>query len=96
MATMVGTKLKLNLRIDLPGRLTMDDVDFEVDFFVYPSRKVTLRKEDGARVDQDNYLFLLDTAKTGEVRMTVRAIIPDTDFGDRLEIESESTKIKVL
>lgn len=97
MATNVGTQLKFNLSLTLPGGLTMDDVDFSVEFFIYSNRILKREKKDAVRVDANNYLLLCDTDVTGkgEVKARVKVILPDGDFGDRKEIETVSTKVIV-
>lgn len=35
--TVTGTEMKFSLRLCLPGALTMDDVDFTAEFYIYAS-----------------------------------------------------------
>lgn len=83
--TVEGSQIKLNIHLQLPGGLTMDDVDFTCRFFVKPSRFVSLSKPEMKRIDANNYVALVDTAKTGAGTLwcEVAVTLPD----GRMEIE---------
>ncbi len=84
-----GTEIKVNVSIEPMAGLTMDSYDFMVSFYCSPVKKVRLAKAEGIRVDENNYIYLLDTGKmgVGRLKMQVTAEIPDGDFPDRLRTE---------
>lgn len=97
MATNVGTQVKFNVSLSLPGGLTMDDIRFEIDFFIYSNRVVKIDKSEMQRVDANNYIAVCDTSLTGsgEIKMRVTAYLPDGSW-ERKEIETVSTKVIVV
>lgn len=106
MATMknespfIGTELKLNINIEPIGDITMDDYDFEVQVYCSIKRVITIQKKDAIRVDQNNYMVLVDTSETGagDLKCKVTAHIPDGDFNDglRTEVVAVSTGITII
>lgn len=84
----LGTQIKLNIHIDPISSLTMDDYEFEAEFFCGSTRLKALKNE-MIKVDSDNYIALVDTSKlgAGKLRCKVTARIPDTDFSDGLRTE---------
>lgn len=95
----VGTELKINVHLDRLDGYKMSDIDFECDFYVYPSKRVTVKKEDMVKADDDNYVACIDSSKVGAglILCRVTAYIPDADFPDalRTEIETVSTGITI-
>ncbi|WP_288323656.1 hypothetical protein [Xylanibacter rodentium] len=96
----IGTVLKINVHIERICCLTMDDYDFECEFYVYPNRKVTVAKSDMIRKNEDNYVAIVDTSVTGtgRIQAKVTAMIPDNDIldGVRREVASCSTGVTVM
>lgn len=96
----LGTQLKLNIHIDPLGSLHMDDYDFECKFFVYQNKTVTIQKQQMAKIDNDNYLALLDTMPLGigNLHITLTAYIPDNDFNGQIrkEIVCVPTDINII
>ena len=97
MATNVGTRVKFNISLTLPGGLTMDDIHFTAEFFIYSNRVVKIDKSKMQRIDTGNYVAVCDTSQTGsgEIKMRVTAYLPDGP-GERKEIETVSTKVIVV
>lgn len=99
MDTIVGTDLKINVNIEPIDGTHMEEYDFTCRFFIYRNRYVELTKERMIRQDSDNYLACIGTASLGEgeVKMTIEAKIPDSDFpsGIRTEIVTVSTGITI-
>ena len=94
----LGSELKLRVEIDPVGEYTMDDFDFNCEFYCFPSRKVKVAKKQMARGDQDVYYALVDTSElgTGLLKCKVTAYIPDTYGGDdwaRTEVANIDTGI---
>ena len=80
-----GTEMKFALGLDLPGGLTMDDVEFEALFYIYSNRTVTIPKSGMGRLDENTYIVTLDSARIGgggRIRCQVRAEIPDANTAD--------------
>lgn len=96
----IGTELKLNINIEPIGEVTMDDFDFEVEVYCSIKRVITIQKKDAIRVDQNNYMVLVDTSETGagDLKCKVTAHIPDGDFNDglRTEVVAVSTGITII
>lgn len=94
-----GTELKINVHIDPVDGMRMDDYFFKCDFFMFKNRMVTVGKEEMIRVDEDNYVALVDSSKTGSgaLKMKVTAFIPDADMpdGERQEVVMVDTGITV-
>lgn len=85
----IGTELKINIGIEPIDGYTMDDYDFNAEFFVYRNKTVSVSKNDMVRVDENNYIALLDSNDVGSGRLmvVVTAYIPDSDFQDGLRTE---------
>lgn len=96
MGTSLGTVYKLNVNIELPGNLTMDDVDFTSEFFVW-RETVEVKKADMIRLDESNYIAVLDSSLIGrgEIKNRTTVMIPDNDImgGFRREVYMEETGI---
>ena len=85
----LGTQLKLNIHIDPLGVLHASDYDFECKFFVFQKKSVIVTKEEMVKVDDDNYLVIVDTTTLGigNLHITITANVPDDDFEGRLRKE---------
>lgn len=96
----IGTELKLNIHIDPLGELTMDDYDFTVEVYCTVKKALVINKADAIRIDENNYIVLVDSAiiGAGDVKCKVTAHIPDFDFPDtiRTEIVGIDTGIEVI
>lgn len=96
--TDLGTIYKINIHIEgLPTN--MDDVDFTARFYCFRDF-IELRKDDLIRVDENNYIAVVDSAKIGRgtIKMKITVNVPDgyIDDGVRTEIYTENTGIKIL
>lgn len=106
MATMIndlvflGTELKLSVKIDQIGDYSMDDYDFTVEAYCSPKKTISCKKEELIRVDQDNYIILIDTEVlgAGTIKAKIIAEIPDGDFSDglRTEVKIIDTGINIV
>ena len=85
----LGTELKLNINIEPMGDTTMDDYDFIVDAYCSVKKTISIPKKDAIRVDENNYMVLVDTNLIGSGRLKCRitAYVPDADFDDGLRTE---------
>lgn len=94
MVTNVGTQIKFNISLTLPGNLSMDEIKFYVEFYVYSYRALKVEKAEMERIDENNYVAVCDSAVTGpgEIKMRTTALIPNGDT-ERKEIETVSTKV---
>lgn len=84
-----GTELKLNINIEPIGEVTMDDYDFTCEFYTSPKAVITIEKNKMIKVDDSNYIALLDSQNvmTGKLKCKITAYIPDADFPDMLRTE---------
>lgn len=74
----------------------MSDYEFDCEFFVFPSRKVMLKKADMMEVDPDNYIAAINSEDairigSGNIRLEFTAYIPDEDF--RGGVRTEKTVV---
>lgn len=96
----LGSEIKLNIHIDPIGDINMEDYDFEVKVYCTQAKSVIINKEDAIKVDENNYIVLVDTKNvgTGELICKVTAYIPDPHFDDgfRTEIVCVNTKINIV
>lgn len=96
----LGTEMKINISVATVGDLTMDDYEFFVEFYCSAKRVVTLKKEEGIRMDSNNYVFCVDSNETGPglLKCKLTAYIPDGDFDDgfRTEVKGVHTKINII
>ena len=95
----LGTELKLNINIEPMESFTMDDYDWNVEVWTSTKRLMVISKEQAIRIDNSNYVILIDTNElgAGDVKAKVTAYIPDFDFPDttRTEVVGISLGIKV-
>lgn len=95
-----GTEIKMNIHIDPLGHLHMSDYDFECKFYIFAKKAITITKADMVKLDDDNYLVLVDTTDLGigKLHLTLTAQIPDADFGNtmRREIACVDTGITIV
>lgn len=96
--TNTGTEIKVSVRLEC-GRATMDEMDFEADFFTSSARTVHVTKSEMVRSNDGTYTAVIDTEgmQTGDIHMRVRAEIPDIDCPDgwRTEIATIDTGIPI-
>lgn len=85
-----GTEVKINIHLEPIGELTMDNYAWTAEIYTMPSSKVVkVSKGEAIRVDEANYIVAVDTSETGtgELKVRIKAEIPDGDFGDGLRRE---------
>ena len=88
----LGTEFKLNVHLEPLDGIRMSDYDFEVALYVYTNRKVVFQKSKLKKVDDDNYLLMVETADAlrigrGRINAEITAYFPDSDFSDGLRTE---------
>lgn len=88
----LGTELELNLHLDPIGGLHMSEYDFEVALFVYTNRKVAISKSRVKKVDDDNYLVIVEKEDAlklgrGKINAEITAHIPNSNFSDGYRTE---------
>lgn len=98
MATLMGTEYKLNISVEGLEPLRLSDVDFECAFYTQKSRTVRKQKADMIRIDDDNYLTVIDSAKTGKgvIKMVMTVRIPDADCEDGMRTEVYGTNTGIM
>ena len=73
MQTDLGTIYKLNVHIGgLPG--TMDEVDFRCKFWTY-RKELTVEKKDMIRIDENNYMAVIDSYLLGRGTIKVQTTV---------------------
>ena len=85
MQTDLGTTYKLNINIEgLPG--TMDDVDFRCKFWTY-RKELTMDKKDMIRINENNYMAVIDSSLLGRgtIKVQTTVLVPDTDVDGIVE-----------
>ena len=95
-----GTTFKLNLHMEPMDGHHLSDISFFVDVYV-GAGKLTITKEQARRVDQDNYIIVVDSTEltdVGACMLTLTAYIPDTDCsgGVRKEIAKIPTGVRIV
>ena len=88
----LGSEFKLNIHVEPLDGFHMSDYDFECAFYVYTNRKVVIPKSRMKKVDDDNYLAIIETPDAmrigrGRINVEITAYIPDGDFSDGLRTE---------
>lgn len=85
----LGTELKLNVNIEPIGGITMDGYNWVAEVYCSPNRPTIIKKENAIRVDENNYILLVDTSicGSGALKCKITAEIPDSDFPDNLRTE---------
>lgn len=84
-----GTEIKVNVSIEPIGSYTMDDYDFQCEFYCYTNRRFVITKGNMIREDANNWLALLKTELFGKgsLKCKITAYIPDADCDDGLRTE---------
>lgn len=99
-ASISGTHLKMNVHIDPLGSLHMSDYDFECKFYIFPKKSVIIPKSDMIKIDDDNYLVMVNTENLGVGRLHLQLIaqIPDQDFRTqvRKEVVCVDTNVDIV
>lgn len=95
-----GSKVKVAVWAGLPSDLHLSGVDFFCEFIASIGRQ-TITKDEMVMIDDDNYIAVVDTAKTGtgELYLKLHAELPDSDVldtGIRQESAVTPTGIRVV
>lgn len=97
----IGTWLKMNVHNKPIGNLTMDDYDFEVEAYIRNGRgSVVIKKSEAIRVDENNYMVIVDTAKVGvgQLWMATTSYLPDGDVPGRIrpDVSIAQTTVNII
>ena len=96
----IGTTLKINVNFEVQGR-TMDECYFSCHFYIEDGyhKPEEIKKGDMIRVDENNYVAIVDSKKlgVGAVKCKLCVDVPDADCpnGYRTEVVRLSTGIKI-
>jgi hypothetical protein len=97
--SVLGTELKLKVNVSPIDDKPLSQCDFYCTFFTNSSKKLELHKSKMHKVDDDTYIALIDSKDLGlgTIKMTIKVLVPDSDFinGYRTEIETISTGITI-
>lgn len=95
----IGTQLKINIHIDNIDNYSMNDMDFECEFYISPNKFITVYKKDMIKVDNENFIAIVDSEKLGigKLMVKVTAYVPDGDFEDgfRKEVARTYTNVTI-
>lgn len=105
--TLVGTELKMvvNFRYPSDPTITLDTIDFYVEFFCKPRQKLVLQKEDLIREEEEidgltvvTWYAMVDTnvVGPGQLNMRLMAYIPDDDASDGVREEYAEIDTNVI
>lgn len=77
-----GTIAPMNISLNKFGALSMSQYDFTIYAYCHSYAVIKIDKAVAIRMDDDNYMFFVDTAKTGvgQLRFAVKALIPDPNM----------------
>lgn len=96
----LGTVLKINVRVDPIDGMHMSEYGFECVFYVYKNRPLVVKKNEMTKVDEDNYIAEVDSAKVGAGNLLMKFVaeIPDSDMNDgfRKEVELVDLNISII
>ena len=78
------SEVEVNIHLYPIDGYTMDEYDFTCEIFCSSMRKQILHKSDLRRVDENNYVAIVDTSKigVGKVKIRVSARVPNDNFDD--------------
>ena len=96
----LGVELKINVHVEPIEGVSMSEYDFTCTFFTYKNKAVVIPKNKMSKIDNDNYIAVVDTSKTGAgcLKMKFEADIPDDEVEDgfRKEVELVDLNIPIL
>lgn len=96
----IGSEVPFNIYIEPIDGVSAKDYDFNVSVYTSPKRAIEVQKSDLIKVDDDNYIVLVNTALigTGKIVFRIEALVPDMRFpdGDRREIQLVRSKYNVV
>lgn len=86
---LVGTELKINLNMVPMGNVHLGDCRFDIYAYATVGKGYAITKDECIKVDNDNFIVLVDTAKTGagSVKFKITINLPDADFDDHYRKE---------
>lgn len=96
--SVIGTQFKINVCVEPIGGHHLSELDFVCTFFTQPNKFVTIKKEQMVKVDDDNYVAIVDSKylSVGTIKMTIEVDVIDELFeGGRKEIKTVCTGIKI-
>ena len=91
-----GTDLKVNVHIEPIDGITMDDMLFSCLFFTSSNIKtVNVSKKSMKRVDENNYIAVVCSDRTGPGKLKARltAFIPDEDVAEHNGMRKEVVEL---
>ena len=95
----IGTEYKINIKMEPMGEIHLANCDFEAKFYTGPAMSQSISKAEMVYVDDDDYIALVDSSKTGQGALMMRLTVelPDADFDDgrRTEVQVLNTGIVV-
>ena len=105
--TLVGTELKMVVNFLYPSDsdITLDTIDFYVEFFCKPRQRLVLQKEDLVREEEEiegltvvTWYAMVDTniVGPGQLKMRLMAYIPDAAASEEIREEYAEIDTNVI
>lgn len=95
----IGTTLKILVHFEVEGK-TMDDCNFKCEFYGRSQKKVIKTKKELLRIDEQNYVAIIDTNEigAGSIMCKLSVEVPDADCpnGMRKEVVRTSANVNVV
>lgn len=86
-----GTIFKLNVHMNPIGGHHLADVEWEAEVYAIGGfgKRIIVRKEDALKIDEDNYLIVVDSSigGAGHYHLTLTAYINDADCPNGIRVE---------
>lgn len=96
-----GTIFKINVHMEPMDNYHLEDVEWEAEVFAEGGfgKRITVKKKQARKVDEDNYIIAVDSeiGGAGEYSLILTAYFPDADCpnGIRVERASCQTGVKI-
>ena len=85
----IGSDLKFKVDITASG-FDQDTDEYRIDVYC-GNKKLTYTQNDVIKSGNDHYIMInTDLLKTGVIKMVVTAVVNDSDFGSRREVETQT------
>lgn len=81
-----GSVIPFNISLEKQGSLSMAQYDFVIYYYCSVNKVVVVTKDKAIKVNDDNYLFFVDTrlTGTGKLRFAAKALLPDSRIEDAI------------
>lgn len=97
-----GTIFKLYVHMEPIDNYHLEDVEWEAEVYAEGGfgKRIKFKKEDAVKVDEDNYMVVVDSAigGAGEYKLILTSYIPDADCPNGIRVEKTrcETDVKIV